>query len=150
MGGSGLFAGAQSDIVSLNVNRPVSRVWSAFFDVGYSRNSRLQSLTATQLTTCVYAGQLNPLGLPSCPGIDAKRYQYGFLGGGLHRRIGHDFHLFMSYQFNELSFDNSYCAGLVACNRIANTNVVTVRIGLDAAPDAPGLTLNGLIFTRAE
>lgn len=131
-GGSGLFAGAQSDIVSLDVNRPLTRVWNAFFDIGYSRNSRLQSLTATQLTTCVYAGQFNPLGLPSCPGIDAKRYQYGFLGGGLHRRIGHDFHFFMSYQFNELSFDNSYCAGLAACNRIANTNLVTV--GLDWTP----------------
>ena len=131
-GGSGLFAGSQSDIVSLNVSRPISRVWSAFFDVGYSRNSRLQPLSTQQLATCVYPGQQNLFNLPSCPGINANRYQYGFLGGGLHRQIGHDFHAFMTYQFNELAFDNSYCAGLAACNRIANTHVITV--GLDWTP----------------
>ncbi len=131
-GGSGLFAGSQSDIVSLTVNRPISRVWSAFLDIGYSHNDRVQPLSAEQLATCAYPGQQNQLNLPTCPGIDANKYQYGFLGGGLHRQIGHEFHAFMSYQFNELSFDNSYCAGLVACNRIANTHVFTV--GLDWTP----------------
>lgn len=130
--GSGLFAGSQSDIARLTVNRPLSRVWTAFADIGYARNARLQQLSSKQLATCVYTGQQNPLGLPLCPGVNANNFQYGFVGGGVHRQIGHDFHAFMTYQFNELSFDNSYCAGLPACNRISNRQVIT--FGLDWTP----------------
>lgn len=130
--GSGLFAGAQSDIARLSATRPLSRVWSVFADIGYAKSSRLQQLNAQQAQTCVYPGQQNPLNLPGCPGANANNYQYGFLGGGLHRQIGHDFHAFFTYQFNELAFDNSYCAGLVVCNRISNRQVIT--IGLDWTP----------------
>jgi hypothetical protein len=130
--GSGLFAGAQSDIARLTVSRPLSRVWTLFADIGYAHNERLQTLSALQLANCVYPGQLNPGGLPPCPGVNARTYQYGFLGGGVHRRFGHDFHGFMTYQFNELAFDNSFCAGLTACNRISNRQVITV--GLDWTP----------------
>lgn len=130
--GSGLFAGAQSDIANLTVSHQISRVWSGFADVGYARNSRLQQLTTQQFVTCVYPGQVNLTGLPSCPGANANHYQYGFVGGGLHRQFGHDFHGFFSYQFNELSFDNSYCGGLSSCNRISNRHVIT--FGLDWTP----------------
>jgi hypothetical protein len=127
--GSGLFAGAQSDIARLTVDRPLSRVWTALADLGYSRNSRLQSLSQA---TCVYPGQANPGGLPPCPGINAKTYSYGFAGVGLHRAFGRDFHGYASYQFNELSFDQSFCGAATACNRISNRSVVT--IGLDWTP----------------
>jgi hypothetical protein len=130
--GSGLFAGAQSDIVRLGANRRLSRVWSAIADIGYTRNSRLQQLAAQQLATCVYPGQTNLTGLPICPGVNSNHYQYGFVGGGLHRQFGHDFHGFLSYQFNELAFDNSYCGGLGACSRISNRHVIT--FGLDWTP----------------
>ena len=50
--GSGLFAGADSDIVRLSATRPLSRVWSGFVDIGYSRNSRVQPLSAQQLSEC--------------------------------------------------------------------------------------------------
>lgn len=130
--GSGLFAGAQSDLARLSANRPLSRVWSAFVDIGYSRNDRLQGLTNAQAATCVFPGQDNPNGLPICPGVDANTYSTGFAGGGVHRAIGHDFHAFASYQFNELWFDHSYCGGLPACNRISNRQVVT--FGLDWTP----------------
>jgi len=131
--GSGLFAGAQSDIARLSANRPLSRVWGAFVDIGYSHSSRLQALTAAQLGACVYPGQANPLSLPLCPGVDANTYSTGFAGGGLHRAIGHDFHAFASYQFNELWFDHSFCpTGTPACSRISNRQVVT--FGLDWTP----------------
>ena len=130
--GSGLFAGAQSDIARLTVNRPLSRVWTVFGDIGYAHNSRLQQLNAKQLANCVYQGQENPNNLPLCPGVNANTYQYGFVGGGLHRQFGHDFHAFMTYQFNEVAFDNSFCAGLDACNRISNRQVIT--FGLDWTP----------------
>lgn len=130
--GSGIFAGSQSDIARLAVDHTLSRVWSAFANIGWSRNSRLQQLSSNQLATCVYQGQLNPTGLPLCPGINANSYQYGFVGGGLHRQFGHDFHGFFTYQFNELSFDNSYCAGLSNCSRTSNRQVIT--FGLDWTP----------------
>lgn len=132
--GSGLFAGAQSDIVRFSANRPLSRVWSAFGDIGYARNARLQPLSAQQTATCVpgVPGQPNNSGLPTCPGVDANTYSYGFVGGGLHRAFGHNFHGFMSYQFNELAFDHSYCGGLQACSRISNRQLIT--FGLDWTP----------------
>ncbi len=130
--GSGFFAGAQSDIVRLNASRPITRVWNAFTDIGYSHNIRLQGLNTNQLLTCVYQGQQNPNNLPLCPGINANTYNFGFLGGGVRRAIGHNFNAYGSYQFNELSFDNSYCAGLPVCNRISNREVIT--FGLDWIP----------------
>lgn len=131
-GGSGLFAGAESDIARLTVTRPLSRVWSVFADVGYSRNSRIQQLNAQQLATCVYAGQPNPLGLPLCPGVNAGHYQYAFIGAGVHRQFGHDFHGFASYQFNRLGFDNSYCGASPNCSKSSNQHAIT--FGLDWTP----------------
>ena len=130
--GSGLFAGAQSDIAKLSANRPLSRVWTGFVDLGYSRNSRLQTLSAQQLGSCVYPGQANPTGLPLCPGVNANVYNYAFIGGGLHRQFGHDFHGFFSYQFNALAFDDSVCVAGTSCSRISNRQVITV--GLDWTP----------------
>jgi hypothetical protein len=129
--GSGLFLGSQSDTVRLSATRPLSRVWSAFADIGYSHNDRLENLSPAQQATCNLPGQTTP-GLPPCPGVDANTYSYGFAGGGLHRAFGRNFHAFFSYQFNELSFDHSYCGGLSACNRISNREQVT--FGLDWTP----------------
>ena len=58
--------------------------------------------------------------------------RYGFAGGGLHRAFGRDFHGFVSYQFNELAFDQSYCLANTACSRISNRQLVT--FGLDWTP----------------
>jgi hypothetical protein len=133
--GSGLFAGAQSDVGRLTVERPVSRVWNVFTDIGISRNGRLQTLTAQQEAGCVPPGTPasgNPKGLPTCPGISANSFIYGFVGGGLHRSFGRTLHGFVSYQFNEISFDHSFCGELTACSRIGNRQVIT--LGLDWIP----------------
>jgi hypothetical protein len=125
--GSGLFLGSQSDIVRLSAERPLSRVWGSFLDIGYAHNDRLQNLSTPQQNAC------NPPGGPNtCPGVDANTYSSGFAGAGLHRAFGREFHGFVSYQFNELAFDHSYCGGLAACSRISNRNVVT--FGLDWTP----------------
>jgi len=124
--GSGLFAGAQTDLAQLTATRPLSRVWSGAVDIGFARNSRLQSLTAAQQSTCGQTGQ------PACPGISANTYEYGFAGVAVHRQFGRSWHGFLSYQFNELSFDHSYCAGLPECSRISNRDIIT--IGLDWTP----------------
>ncbi|HUO14434.1 MAG TPA: hypothetical protein VMX38_05555 [Verrucomicrobiae bacterium] len=110
-GGSGFFAGAQSDIAHVSADRPLSRVWGAMLDLGYSRNARIQT---------------------SSSGIAANDYQYGFAGVAVHRAFGHDFHAFASYQFNKLAFDSSFCGTSSVCDRISNRNVIT--LGLDWTP----------------
>jgi hypothetical protein len=131
--GSGFFAGAQTDTAVLSAQHNLTRVWNVFTDLGYSRNSRLLPLDNTQLATCNPAGvfNLNPK-LPTCPGVNANTYSYGFVGVGAHRAFGRNFHGFVSYEFNRLAFDNSYCAGLSVCSRIGNRSVGTV--GLDWTP----------------
>jgi hypothetical protein len=124
--GSGFFPGAQSDIGRLGVTRPLSRVWDGFADFGYARNNREQALTAEQRVLCA-------LSSTQCPGVIAKTYSYGFAGLGVHRMLGRNFHAFASYQFNYLTFDNSFCGvGFPACNRISQRHVGT--IGIDWTP----------------
>jgi hypothetical protein len=110
--GSGLFAGAESNVGRLSATRPLTRVWNGFADLGYARNSRLQSVPVGAL---------------------ANNYNYGFVGGGVERMFGRNFRAYASYQFNELSFDNSFCGtGSISCSRIAQRHVGT--IGLDWMP----------------
>jgi len=124
--GSGLFAGAESNIAKMTAERSLSRVWSGLADIGFARVSRIQPLSLAQEATCGGAGQ------GPCPGINANSYTYGFIGAGLHRAFGRNFHGFLSYQFNELEFDHSYCGGVPECSRLSNRQVVT--IGLDWTP----------------
>jgi hypothetical protein len=109
--GSGLFAGAQSNTVRLAANRPITRVWNGFVDVGYSHNSRLQ---------------------PAASGVNAKNYGFGFAGFGARRPLGRNFGVFASYQFNELYFDSSFCSGLSPCSRTSQRHVGT--FGFDWTP----------------
>jgi|SRR5580658_99658 hypothetical protein len=117
--GSGFFEGAESDIVNLTANRHLGRLWSAYTDIGYSRNSRVLPLTCTTA---------------NCPGVSANVYQYEFLGVGVHRMFGRNFHAFASYQFNYLEFDASYCQTSTPgpCSRVSPRSVGT--IGLDWIP----------------
>lgn len=129
--GSGIFAGSQTDIIRFSANRPISRVWSGFVDIGYSKNDRLQPLTPEQVMQCTtppVAGAPAPI----CPANNATSYNYGFIGGGVRRHFGRTFNAFVTYQFNELSFDESYCVNSSACSRISNQNLIT--FGLDWTP----------------
>jgi hypothetical protein len=82
--GSGLFAGSRSDTVVLAAQRPLSRIWDAFGNVGYSKSSRLQLGGST---------------------VNANNFNYVYVGVGLHRQFGRNFRGFVSYQFNHMSFD---------------------------------------------
>jgi hypothetical protein len=126
--GSGLFTGAQTDVVRFGVEHPLSRVWSLSADLGYSHNDRLQPLTPQQIQAC--SNPLNPQG--PCPAGDAHTYNSGFAGAALHRYFGREWHGFVSYQFNELVLDHSFCIPGTPCDRISNRQVVTV--GLDWTP----------------
>lgn len=76
--GSGFFAGANTDALRLSVSHTFARTWGMNVDSGYSYNSRLQNLTSPVLT--------------------AARYQYWYVGGAAHRRLGQHYDVFASYQ----------------------------------------------------
>ena len=131
--GSGVFAGATTDLARLNASRPLNRIWTGSADLGFSRNSRLQSLTAAQQSSCNVPGQPNPNPtFPTCPGVSANIYDSGLAGLAVHRQFGRSLHGYLSYQVNEIWFDRSYCGGLPRCNRISNRDAIT--IGLDWTP----------------
>jgi hypothetical protein len=117
--GSGLFAGSRSDTVVAGAQRPLSRVWDVFGDVGYSRNSRLQIGGST---------------------VNANRFSYTYVGLGLHRQFGRNLRGFVSYQFNDMSFDSSCplpanvlnSTGTVGCSNRSYRQVGS--IGLDWTP----------------
>ncbi len=125
-GGSGFFAGAKSDIARVSAERALGRIWTVFADIGYSRNSREQSLTPEQTAACTAT---NP---PACPGVSANTYSFDYAGAGMRRQFGRTFRLFASYQFNYLTFDSSFCGATATCSRISQRHVGT--IGLDWTP----------------
>ena len=132
-GGSGVFAGAETDFATLTASRPLNRIWSVSAELGFSRNSHLQSLTAAQQSTCNLPGQPNPNPtFPTCPGVSANIYDSGLAGLALSRHFGRSLHGYLSSQFSEIWFDHSYCGGLPQCNRISNREVIT--FGLDWTP----------------
>ncbi len=109
--GSGIFAGAQTNIAQFTAARPLSRVWDIFADAGYSRNNQLQS-----------------------PGsaVTATTYTYAYGGVGLHRQFGRTLRAFVSYQFNELFFNNGCPVGTTGCSNTSQNHVGSV--GLDWTP----------------
>jgi hypothetical protein len=110
--GSGLFAGASSDVVQLSISRPVGRKWDWVSDFGYSHNKQLQQSVA---------------------GINAQSFSYWYAGFALRRQLGRQFGAFISYQFNDEGFGNSFCGvGVPACDRVSHRHVVAV--GLDWHP----------------
>ncbi|MCU1304252.1 MAG: hypothetical protein JWQ87_4536 [Candidatus Sulfotelmatobacter sp.] len=114
--GSGLFAGSRSDTAVANAQRPLTRIWDVFGDVGYSRNSRLQAGGSS---------------------VAANNFSYIYAGVGLHRQFGRTLKGYVSYQFNDLSFDSA-CpvpATAVSSGTCSNRSQRHVgSIGLDWTP----------------
>jgi hypothetical protein len=127
--GGGLFAGAQTDMVRFGVEHPLSRVWNLSVDLGFTHNNRLQPLTQQQVIACLSGSQGSQ---NACPAGNATTNITGFAGAALHRHFGREFHGFLSYQFSDLAFDQSFCLTGTACDRISNRHVVT--FGLDWTP----------------
>ncbi len=132
--GSGFFTGAETENAVLSASRPLSRVWSLTTDLGYAHNRREVPLSPQQQITCEFAALSSTI----CPGVIANTFDYGYAGVAVHRMLGRSFHLFASYQFNQLWFDPSFCgvtvtgASLAPCNRTSNRQVGT--IGIDWIP----------------
>src|SRR5581483_5341719 len=110
--GSGLFAGATSDLVRLTASRTLGRIYDVSTDVGYTRNSRI---------------------LASVVNVPGATYNYWYVGGSVHRQFGRDFDGFLSYQYNRLGFDQTFCTvGVTNCSSNSQRHVLI--IGLDWHP----------------
>ena len=114
--GSGFFPGATSDIAGFDLRRPLGRLWDFYAEAGYTHNKRVQQEFLL--------------------GVNAVSDHYGYAGGGLHRQLSRDFSMFLSYQFNDLTFDSTFCTSgtniSTNCNRTSQRHMVTV--GLDWHP----------------
>ncbi|MBV9572715.1 MAG: hypothetical protein JOY93_01585 [Acidobacteriales bacterium] len=112
--GSGFFAGATTDLARISASRPIARRWTAMADIGYAHSSRLGF---------------------SIFGVPAQSDSYVYAGGSVKRQLGRDFSAFLSYQFNDLWFDQSFCAqSATGCSRTSQRSVAL--IGLDWHPHA--------------
>jgi hypothetical protein len=111
--GSGYFLGAVSDIVRFSISRPLGRRWTISSDVGYARNERIEP---------GFVGVL-----PST----TSSFWYLYAGAAVRRQMSHSLSLFLSYQYNDLTFGESFCA-TPGCNTMAQRHVAA--IGLDWRP----------------
>jgi hypothetical protein len=109
--GSGFFAGASSDVGRLTLARPFGRLWTATGDFGYTRSNRIA---------------------PSSQGVNARAYDYLYAGFGLHRQLNRSLSAYVSYQFNNLEFDNSCTTTSGPCAGKSQRNVAI--FGLDWHP----------------
>jgi hypothetical protein len=113
--GAGIFAGSLSNVARLDVQRPLTRVWNVFSDIGYSKNDQLQLAGST---------------------LGGRAFTSGFAGVGLHRQFGRSLRGFVSYQFNDF-FTNASCPlpGSLSTAPCSNTSRRQVgSIGVDWAP----------------
>jgi len=83
--GAGFFAGTNTQVASFGYTRPLGRTWTFYGDLGYSHNTRIQS---------VLVG-----------GVNAGSYNVGSAGAVLRKHLGRTFDFFSSYRFSELAFD---------------------------------------------
>ncbi len=109
--GSGIFAGAETNIAQFDVARPLGRVWDLFADAGYSHNSELQVPGAA---------------------VNATSFSFGYGGIGVHRQFTRSLRGFVSYQFNDLGFNTACPLNTTDCANMAHNQVGS--IGLDWTP----------------
>ncbi|MBV8894319.1 MAG: hypothetical protein JO266_20485 [Acidobacteria bacterium] len=111
--GSGLFAGARTDLAHLDVMRPLSRRWDFWGDVGYNHSVRLQAVNF---------------------GVPAGSFQSGYVGARLSRVFSRSLQGFVSYQYTTLAFDRSVCVNSASCGRVAQRHVATIGIAWRSRP----------------
>jgi hypothetical protein len=111
--GSGLFAGATSDVAHASVTRPLSRRWDLMTDVGYSHNRRLQP---------------NPFAL-----LQTGSYDYAYAGA----RVTHSFTRtvdgFLMYQFDNMRLSNSVCLN-ANCGTLSDRHLMGVGFSWHPQP----------------
>jgi hypothetical protein len=108
--GSGLFAGANTDLATLGFSQSLSKNWGAGVASGYARLKQIA--TSTSMTG-------SPL------------YQYWYAGASATRNIGPEVGLFISYQFADESTGNTVCQ---VNHCIARQSIASVGISWHGRP----------------
>jgi hypothetical protein len=88
-GGSGVLAGAETDVATGTYSQRVSRTFSVDVNAGYSRNR----------------------GIPGSAGSEAQSYSYWFGGVNVTHPFGRSLDVFMNYQFQYQDVSTSGCTG---------------------------------------
>jgi hypothetical protein len=115
--GSGLFAGANTQVARLSLSMPLSRTWEFLGDLGYAHNTRL-GLSASALNQ----------------GIPGNTYNNGFFGMIFRKQIGRNYGAFGAYRFNALGLDTNVNNGFFGKGRISERNIVTVGVDWHPRP----------------
>ena len=103
--GSGLFAGATSDILSASMTSRIWRAWVTNFSAGFARLSNNISNQSS--------------------GILGNSYQYWFAGFGFQHRLGRHLNLIASYQFDDNTV-TSACSPSSGCGSNVHTALISV------------------------
>jgi hypothetical protein len=109
--GSGIFAGADTQVARFTVLRHFRRTYEFIGDLGYSHNKRLQF---------------------SLFGRSEKYFNDGFAGVVVRKQIGRDFRVFGAYRFSEFSLDVPDCFDGFGCGKRSTRQMVA--IGVDWHP----------------
>ena len=107
--GSGYFLGATSDIIHFSASRPLSRTWNGIVDVGYAHNSQIQP------------------GLFGLLPNNTTSFWYLYAGAALQHQLSRRFSMFLSYQFNDLSFNTSPCT-IAGCSEASQRHVAAIGV----------------------
>lgn len=109
--GSGIFAGADTQLARLGYKRPLARTVDLYADLGYSHNKKLQGFST---------------------GVGAGTYDEGYGSAIVRKHFGRSYDLFAAYRYSELGFDVAGCQGSLGCGQTASRHIGT--IGLEWHP----------------
>jgi len=113
-GGSGVFAGSNTDQVTLSAARPLSRNLFGAITGGYARNASLQS---------VFAGTTN------------QTIGAWFAGAGISRNLGRTMQARLSYDFRQQNSTQGACVGTV-CSPVLVRHTISLTFGWRPRPIA--------------
>ncbi len=111
-GGSGVLAGALTDVVTGSMTRQVSRTFSSGIQGGYTRN---QGLTL---------GTLTPFN---------QKYDYWFAGGSLTHPLGRTLGVTLTYQLQYQDSNAAFCIA-ATCGTSVIRNVISLGVGWHERP----------------
>jgi hypothetical protein len=110
-GGSGVLAGAETDIASGTFNQQVSRTFNVGLSAGYSRNQ----------------------GIAGSAGSPEQTFSYWFSGVNVTHPFGRSLDMFMNYQFQYQDGSTSGCVGS-ACSTNITRNQIMFGVNLHKQP----------------
>ena len=100
--GSGVLAGAETDVAQGSFNQQVSRTFNVGFSAGYSRNK----------------------GISESAGSEAQTYSYWFTGVNVTHPFGRSLDMFMNYQFQYQDSSTSGCVGSACSMNIVRNQIM--------------------------